>query len=152
INASNQFLQMLNDFGVGVYLAGGETADVGDIVRTIDVGYTAFARMRRDDVIVNDIKAGDVIVGLASYGKASYEKNYNSGMGSNGLTSARHDVLNYDYADMFPESYDDGMPMEVAYMGMQKLTDPIELEGVDEDLDVGKLILSPTRTYLPVLI
>ncbi len=152
INASNQFLQMLNDFGVGVYLAGGETADVGDIVRTIDVGYTAFARMRRDDVIVNDIKAGDVIVGLASYGKASYEENYNSGMGSNGLTSARHDVLNYDYADMFPESYDDGMPMEVAYMGMQKLTDPIELEGVDEDLDVGKLILSPTRTYLPVLI
>ncbi len=152
INAANEFLEMLNDMGVGAYLAGGETADVGDIVRTIDVGYTAFARLRRDQLIVNDIKAGDVIVGMASDGKASYEDHYNGGTGSNGLTSARHDVLNYDYADMFPESYDDGMPMEVAYMGIQKLTDKVTIEGVDEDLDIGKLILSPTRTYLPILI
>ncbi len=152
INAADEFLSMLNDFGVGVYLAGGETADVGDIVRTIDVGYTAFARLKRNELIVNDIKAGDVIVGLASYGQASYENHYNGGTGSNGLTSARHDVLNYDYADMFPESFDDGMPMEVAYMGIQKLTDDVEIEGVDEKMDVGKLILSPTRTYLPVLV
>jgi phosphoribosylformylglycinamidine cyclo-ligase len=152
INSANEFLEMLNDFGVGVHLAGGETADVGDIVRTIDVAYTAFARLKRDELIVNDIKTGDVIVGLASDGQSSYENHYNGGTGSNGLTSARHDILNYDYADMFPDSYDSGMPMDVAYVGMQKLTDKVEIEGVTEDLDIGKLILSPTRTYLPVLI
>ena len=151
INSANDFLEMLRSFGIGVHLAGGETADVGDIVRTIDVGYTAFARLKREELIINDIKDGDVIVGLASYGQASYENHYNGGTGSNGLTSARHDVLTYDYADMFPESFDSGMPLDVAYVGMNKLTDPVEIEGVDEDLDVGKLILSPTRTYLPVL-
>ncbi len=152
INSANEFLEMLNDFGVGVTLAGGETADVGDIVRTIDVGYTAFARLKRDELIINDIQAGDVIVGLSSSGQATYENHYNGGTGSNGLTSARHDVLNYDYADMFPDSFDNGMPMEVAYVGSHKLTDKIEIEGVDEDIDIGKLILSPTRTYLPVLV
>ena len=152
INSANEFLEMLNDFGVGVTLAGGETADVGDIVRTIDVGYTAFARLKRDELIINDIKAGDVIVGLSSSGQATYENHYNGGTGSNGLTSARHDVLNYDYADMFPDSFDNGMPMEVAYVGLQKLTDKVEIEGVNDDLDIGTLILSPTRTYLPVMI
>jgi len=152
INAANEFLEMLNKHGVGVYLAGGETADVGDIVRTIDVGYTAFARLKREDLIINDIKGGDVIVGLASYGQSTYESHYNGGTGSNGLTSARHDLLNYDYADMFPESFDNGMPLDVAYVGLQKLTDKVEIENVNEDIDVGKLILSPTRTYLPVLI
>ncbi len=152
INAANEFLEMLNAFGVGVTLAGGETADVGDIVRTIDVGYTAFARLKRDDLIINNIQAGDVIVGLSSYGQATYENHYNGGTGSNGLTSARHDILNYDYSDMFPDSFDSGMPMEVAYVGSHKLTDKVEIDGIDDDLDIGKLILSPTRTYLPVLV
>ena len=150
INAAGEFLDMLNQYGVTVHLAGGETADVGDIVRTVDVGYTAFARMKRADLIVNDIQDGDVIVGLASYGQASYESHYNGGTGSNGLTSARHDMLLYDYADMFPESFDDGIPREVVYMGVNRLTDKVEIQGVN-DLDIGKLILSPTRTYLPVL-
>ena len=149
INAAHDFLASLADFGIQVTMAGGETADVGDIVRTIDVGYTAFARMKRSDLIVNAIRPGDVIVGLASDGQASYESTYNGGMGSNGLTSARHDVLNYEYAEQYPESYDPNMPEEVLYMGMKKLTDPIQVNG--QPMNIGQLLLSPTRTYMPVL-
>ncbi len=150
INAANDFLEMLRPYGIDVHLAGGETADVGDIVRTIDVGYTAFARMKRADLVVNDIKDGDVIVGLSSSGQASYETTYNGGMGSNGLTSARHDVLNTVYGQKFPDSFDSGMPDEVAYIGSKKLTDTVTIEGFDS-LNVGQLILSPTRTYLPFI-
>ncbi len=150
INAANDFLDMLRPFGVDVHLSGGETADVGDIVRTIDVGYTAFARMKRSELIVNDIKDGDVIVGLSSSGQATYETRYNGGMGSNGLTSARHDVLHNSYGATYPESFDHKMPQEVAYVGSKKLTDPVEIDGV-EGMNVGQLILSPTRTYLPVI-
>lgn len=149
INATAALVEKLRTYGVEVHLAGGETADVGDIVRTIDVGYTAFARMKKSDLIVNDIQAGDVIVGLASYGQATYEDSYNGGMGSNGLTSARHDVLNHQYASQYPDSYDPNTPKEVIYVGSKKLTDTIEING--QKTDVGQLILSPTRTYLPVL-
>jgi phosphoribosylformylglycinamidine cyclo-ligase len=149
ISATSKVQKELGRHGVKLHLAGGETADVGDIVRTIDVGYTAFARLRREDLIVNDIKDGDVIVGLASYGKATYENQYNGGMGSNGLTSARHDVLNHEYAEKYPDSYDGNTPKEVIYVGSKKLTETIEIDG--ENIPIGKLILSPTRTYLPVL-
>jgi len=149
INEAVAFTDMLREHGVNVHLAGGETADVGDIVRTIDVGYTAFARMKRSDVIVNDIKAGDVIVGLASDGQATYESTYNGGMGSNGLTSARHDVFNYDYATQYPDSFDSNTPEEFIYVGLKSLTDPVMVD--DEKIDIGRLVLSPTRTYLPVL-
>jgi phosphoribosylformylglycinamidine cyclo-ligase len=149
ISATTKITSELERHGVRIHLAGGETADVGDIVRTIDVGYTAFARLRREDLIVNDIQAGDVIVGLASYGKATYEREYNGGMGSNGLTSARHDVLSHDYADKYPDSFDSNTPKEVVYIGSRKLTETIEIDG--ENIPIGKLILSPTRTYLPVL-
>lgn len=153
INGANDFLEMLDSHGITVKLAGGETADVGDVVRTLDVGYTTFARMKRDEVITNDIQAGDVIVGLASYGQATYESTYNGGMGSNGLTSARHDVLLNEYAEKYPESFDPNLPKEVVYIGSKKLTEVIPdgvISGVS-GLTVGKLILSPTRTYLPVL-
>lgn len=149
IHGANDFVEQLNQFGMNIKMAGGETADVGDIVRTIDVGYTAFARMRRDQLIVNDIQAGDVIVGLASYGQASYETEYNGGMGSNGLTSARHDVLHHDYMKEFPESFDPSLPEEVVYIGSKRLTDKVEVG--DQQIDVGRLILSPTRTYMPVI-
>lgn len=149
IGATSQIAKELERQGVRIHLAGGETADVGDIVRTIDVGYTAFARMRREDLVINDIQSGDVIVGLASYGKATYENQYNGGMGSNGLTSARHDVLNHDYASEFPDSFDPNTPKEVVYVGSKRLTETIEVDG--ENIPIGKLILSPTRTYLPVL-
>ncbi len=149
INATQDFVSRLEEAGVRVHLAGGETADVGDIVRTIDVGYTAFARMKRSEVIVNDIREGDVVVGLASYGQASYESFYNGGMGSNGLTSARHDVLEHHYAAKYPESYDPNTPEDVIYIGTKKLTDQLTVDG--HQLDVGKLILSPTRTYLPLI-
>jgi len=139
----------LKEYGVNIHLAGGETADVGDVVRTIDVGYTAFARMKKADLLVNNIQAGNVIVGLASYGQATYEDTYNGGMGSNGLTSARHDVLTKEYAKKYPDSYDPNTPEEVIYLGSRKLTDPIIIDGVETD--IGKLILSPTRTYLPVI-
>ena len=139
----------MGTYGINVHSAGGETADVGDVVRTIDVGYTAFARMKKSDLIVNNIQPGNVIVGLASYGQATYEENYNGGMGSNGLTSARHDVLHKSYADKYPDSFDSNTPSEVVYIGSKKLTDEIEIAG--QKLDVGKLILSPTRTYLPVI-
>lgn len=149
IKATTELVDTMKTYGIDIHLAGGETADVGDIVRTIDVGYTAFARMKREDLIVNNMQAGDVIVGLASYGQATYEDSYNGGMGSNGLTSARHDVLDKTYATKYPDSYDANTPDEVVYIGSKKLTDIVEVDG--QKLTVGQLILSPTRTYMPVL-
>ena len=143
------FVEQMRDLGVHIHLAGGETADVGDIVRTIDVGYTAFARMKRSELIVNDIKPGNVIVSLSSSGQASYEDQYNGGMGSNGLTSARHDVFEKAYLSTYPDSSDPNTPEEVKYIGSKKLTDTITIQG--ESIPVGKLVLSPTRTYLPVM-
>ena len=149
IQAAVDFAETMAAHGVGLHLAGGETADVGDVVRSIDVGYTTFARMKRSDLIINDIQAGDVIVGLASYGKANYENEYNGGMGSNGLTSARHDVFSKIYAEKYPDSFDANTPPEVIYTGGKKLTEKINIGG--KDIPIGKLVLSPTRTYLPVL-
>lgn len=149
IKATTEFAEQMAALGVRLHLAGGETADVGDIVRTIDVGYTAFGRLKRKDLIVNNLQAGDVIVGMASYGQATYEDSYNGGMGSNGLTSARHDVLSHDHASKYPDSYDKNTPDEVVYVGSKKLTDKVEIDG--QQIDVGRLILSPTRTFLPVL-
>lgn len=147
INACTDFISKMKEFDINIELAGGETADVGDIVRTIDVGYTTFARLPRKDVVVNDIKKGQVIIGFASYGQAVYEDAYNGGTGSNGLTSARHDVFSKIYAEKYPESYDHHIDQDLIYAGSQKLTDPSPIEGVD----VGKLVLSPTRTYLPLI-
>ena len=148
INGTEEFLQQMRDLGVGIYLTGGETADVGDLVRTIIVDSTVTARMRRADVIDNaHIRPGDVIVGLASFGQASYESTYNGGMGSNGLTSARHDVFSHLYADKFPMSFDHDLPDEVVYCGSKHLTDPTEVPGID----AGKMVLSPTRTYAPII-
>lgn len=149
INAATEIKAELAKHEVDLHLSGGETADVGDIVRTIDVGYTAFARMNRKDLIINDIKAGDVIVGMASYGQSSYESEYNGGMGSNGLTSARHDVLSHDYAAKYRDAYDPNTPEDVIFVGSKKLTDEVEIPG--GKMTVGKLVLSPTRTFLPVL-
>ncbi len=149
INAAVDFCDMLKEYGVNIHLSGGETADVGDIVRTIDVGYTTFARLPKNKLIVNDIKAGDVIVGFASYGQATYENEYNGGMGSNGLTSARHDVFTKEYATKYPNSFDANIPDEVVYTGSKKLLDEIEIEG--QKMTIGKLVLSPTRTYLPLI-
>ncbi|MFQ5445811.1 MAG: AIR synthase related protein [Saprospiraceae bacterium] len=149
IRAVTDFAEKMAEHGVRLHLSGGETADVGDIVRTIDVGYTTFARLRRSEVIVNDIQAGDVVVGLASFGQASYETTYNGGMGSNGLTGARHDVFSHEYAAKFPDSYDPNTPEAVIYTGSKKLTDTINVNG--RKIPAGKLVLSPTRTYLPVL-
>ncbi|MBX2889676.1 MAG: phosphoribosylformylglycinamidine cyclo-ligase [Saprospiraceae bacterium] len=149
IRGTSDFVEKMQRHGVNIHLAGGETADVGDIVRTIDVGFTAFARMRRSEVLLNDIRPGDVIVGLASFGQSVYEDEYNGGMGSNGLTAARHDVLSKMYAEKYPESFDPKLPNEVVYTGNQKLTNPITIN--HHQLTIGKLILSPTRTYLPVL-
>jgi phosphoribosylformylglycinamidine cyclo-ligase len=148
IKATSDFVARMESFGLTIHQAGGETADVGDIVRTIDVGYTAFGRLKRSDLIVNNIQEGDVIVGLASYGKATYEDTYNGGMGSNGLTSARHDVFHKMYRQKFPDSFDPNTPEEVVYVGSKQLTDMITVDG--EDIPAGKLVLSPTRTYLPV--
>ena len=148
INGTDELLAELREMGIGVYATGGETADVGDLVRTIIVDSTVTCRMKRSDVINNaNIKAGDVIVGLASYGKATYEKEYNCGMGSNGLTSARHDVFSKYLAQKYPESYDAAVPEELVYAGGLKLTDSVE----GSPLDAGKLVLSPTRTYAPVV-
>ena len=149
INSTVDFINKMKEYDVDIHSAGGETADVGDIVRTIDVGYTAFARMRRKDLIINDIKAGDVIVGLASYGQSTYEKEYNGGMGSNGLTSARHDIFHKSYSKKYPDTFDSNTPDEVVYIGSKKLTDTIEIDG--QKIPIGKLVLSPTRTFLPVL-
>lgn len=150
IQAAQLFIDRMSSNGVNLILAGGETADVGDIVRTIDVGITAFGRLPKESVISNDIKAGDVIVGLSSYGKAIYEDEYNGGMGSNGLTSARHDVLEKSYLSKYPETYDPSINQDLIYSGSKKLTDSIEIDGYGPTT-VGKLILSPTRTYLPIL-
>jgi len=148
INGTDELLAELRQMGVGVYATGGETADVGDLVRTIIVDSTVTCRMRRADVINNaNIRPGDVIVGLASFGQATYEKEYNGGMGSNGLTSARHDVFAKYLAQKYPESYDAAVPDELVYSGSLKLTDKVE----GSPLDAGKLVLSPTRTYAPVV-
>lgn len=148
INGTEELLADLRNLGVNAYATGGETADVGDLVRTIIVDSTVTCRMKRADVIDNaHIAGGDVIVGMASYGKATYEKEYNGGMGSNGLTSARHDVFAKYLAEKYPETYDNAVPDDLVYSGKLKLTDAVE--GVS--LDAGKLVLSPTRTYAPVI-
>ena len=148
INGTEELLAELREQGIGVYATGGETADVGDLVRTIIVDSTVTCRMRSSDVIDNArIRPGDVIVGLASYGQASYEREYNGGMGSNGLTSARHDVLTHTLAARYPESYDAATPDELVYSGTRELTEPI----AGTPLDAGRLILSPTRTYAPII-
>lgn len=148
INGTEELLEELRGMGVSIYSTGGETADVGDLVRTIIVDSTVTCRMRRSDVIDNaNIKGGDVIVGLASYGQAAYEKEYNGGMGSNGLTSARHDVFKHDLAVKYPESYDAAVPVELVYSGSMGLTDAVD----NAPVNAGKLVLSPTRTYAPVI-
>ncbi|WP_300665186.1 AIR synthase related protein [Fluviicola sp.] len=148
INGTEELLETLRGQGIGIYSTGGETADVGDLVRTIIVDSTVVCRMKRSDVISNHtIQGGDVIVGLASFGQATYEDAYNGGMGSNGLTSARHDVFNKTLAAKYPESFDAAVPAELVYSGSKNLTDSVE--GVP--VDAGKLVLSPTRTYAPVI-
>jgi phosphoribosylformylglycinamidine cyclo-ligase len=149
INGTEEILKMLRAHGLNIISTGGETADLGDLVRTIVVDSTVICRMTRSHVIDNSrIKAGDVIVGFASYGKASYEDEYNGGMGSNGLTSARHDMFSNDYASKYPESYDKNIPADLAYSGKYKVTDTVP--GVETN--IGKLVLSPTRTYAPVIV
>ncbi len=149
IKGTEEVLAMLRKFGMEIQSTGGETADVGDLVRTIIVDSTVTARLKRSDVIDNSqIRSGDVIVGLASFGKAGYEKEYNGGMGSNGLTSARHDVFHKEYASKYPESFDGNIPGDLAYSGKYKVTDTLS----EVPINVGKLVLSPTRTYAPVVI
>jgi len=148
INGTEELIEDLKGFGVTIHSTGGETADVGDLVRTIIVDSTVTARLKRSDVIDNaNIKPGDVIVGLESFGQANYEKAYNGGMGSNGLTSARHDVFHKDLAHKFPESFDASVPEDLVYSGNTKLTDTIK----NSPIDAGKLVLSPTRTYAPII-
>ena len=148
INGTEELIAELKTFGVTIHSTGGETADVGDLVRTIIVDSTVTARMKRSDVIDNaNIRAGDVIVGLASFGQANYEKEYNGGMGSNGLTSARHDVFANYLATQYPESFDASVPNDLVYSGKMKLTDSVE----NAPIDAGKLVLSPTRTYAPII-
>jgi len=147
INGTEEVLQMLRDNGMSIISTGGETADVGDLTRTIIVDSTVTARMKREDVIVNNIQPGDVIVGLASFGQANYETEYNGGMGSNGLTSARHDVFSHHYAQKYPEAYDPHVPEELVFTGKYKLTDAVD----GAPVNAGKLVLSPTRTYAPII-
>jgi phosphoribosylformylglycinamidine cyclo-ligase len=148
INGTEELITELKSYGVTIHSTGGETADVGDIVRTIIVDSTVTARMKRSDVIDNaNIQAGDVIVGLASFGQSSYENSYNGGMGSNGLTSARHDVFDHYLANKYPESFDAAVPKELVYSGKVKLTDAVK----NAPIDAGKLVLSPTRTYAPII-
>jgi phosphoribosylformylglycinamidine cyclo-ligase len=148
INGTEELITELKSYGVTIHSTGGETADVGDIVRTIIVDSTVTARMKRSDVIDNaNIQAGDVIVGLASFGQSSYETGYNGGMGSNGLTSARHDVFDHYLANKYPESFDAAVPNELVYSGKVKLTDAVD----NSPIDAGKLVLSPTRTYAPII-
>lgn len=148
IGGTEEFLKQMRELGVGIYSTGGETADVGDLVRTIIVDSTVTARAKREDIINNDnIKPGNVIVGLASFGKATYEDEYNGGMGSNGLTSARHDVFSKTVGEKYPETFDGSLPKEVVYCGGLNLTDPSTVEGIT----AGKLVLSPTRTYAPII-
>ena len=159
INGTEEVLQNLRDNGIDIRSTGGETADVGDVVRTLIVDSTVICRMKKSDVISNhNIQPGNVIVGLASYGKATYETEYNGGMGSNGLTSARHDVFNKSVAEKYPESYDTNLPKEVTYCGQLNLTDLVAISYTDsngktihEKITAGKLVLSPTRTYAPVV-
>jgi len=151
INGTEEILEELRGYGIGIYSTGGETADVGDLVRTIIVDSTVTCRLKREDVISNHgIKAGNVIVGLASYGQATYEKEYNGGMGSNGLTSARHDVFNKSIAQQFNESFDPAVPEILVFSGSKNLTDLIDI-GNGQTITAGKLVLSPTRTYAPVI-
>ncbi len=148
IRGTEDFLGEMRGMGIGMWSTGGETADVGDLVRSIIVDSTVCCRMKRNEVIDNaNIRPGDVIVGLASFGQATYEREYNSGMGSNGLTSARHDLLSNHYARIFPESFDDNIPQNLVYSGTRRLTEASEIPGVT----IGKMILSPTRTYAPVV-
>lgn len=148
IGGTEEFLKQMRELGVGIYSTGGETADVGDLVRTIIVDSTVTARAKREDIISNhNIKPGNVIVGLASFGKATYEEEYNGGMGSNGLTSARHDVFSKTVGEKYPETYDNSLPKEVVYCGGLNLTDP----STKEEITAGKLVLSPTRTYAPII-
>ncbi|MDP4595565.1 MAG: AIR synthase-related protein [Crocinitomicaceae bacterium] len=148
INGTEELLEELRGYGIDIYSTGGETADVGDLVRTIIVDSTVVCRMPRTQVISNDgIRPGDVIVGLASFGQATYEQQYNGGMGSNGLTSARHDVFHHSLANDFPETYDNSLPKDLVYSGSKRLTDPVE----GSPLDAGQLVLSATRTYAPVI-
>ncbi|MBQ9559585.1 MAG: phosphoribosylformylglycinamidine cyclo-ligase [Bacteroidaceae bacterium] len=148
INGTDELMQQMRQWGIGIYGTGGETADVGDLVRTIIVDSTVTCRMKRADVIDNaNIRPGDVIVGLASYGQATYETTYNGGMGSNGLTSARHDVFSKYLAEKYPESYDKAVPEDLVYSGSYRLTDKVE----GSPIDAGRLVLSPTRTYAPVV-
>lgn len=150
INGTQEFFDTMKGFGVNVHFMGGETADVGDVVRTIAVNGTMTARWPKEKVITNEkIKAGDVIVGLAGFGQANYESSYNSGLASNGLTSARHDVLNKSYGERFKESYDTTLSDEVVYIGPHKMTDEIEIGS--QKSEIGKLLLSPTRTFAPVM-
>jgi phosphoribosylformylglycinamidine cyclo-ligase len=151
INGTEEILAQLRDLGIGIWSTGGETADVGDLVRTIIVDSTVTARMKRSDVIANDaIRPGDVIVGLASFGQATYETEYNGGMGSNGLTSARHDVFTHAMAAKYPESYNQEVPANLVYSGKIGLTDPVNI-GNGLSVAAGKLVLSPTRTYAPII-
>lgn len=148
INGTEEILQQFRDWGIEIYLTGGETADIGDLVRTIVVDASVACRIKREDIITNDkISHGDVIVGLSSFGKSTYETAYNSGIGSNGLTAARHDIFTKDIANKYPESYDQNTNRKFVYSGKYQLTDKSEIP----DMDVGKLLLSPTRTYAPII-
>lgn len=148
INGTEEVLQMLRDNGINIISTGGETADLGDLVRTVVVDSTVTSRMKREDVITNEkIQPGDVIVGMASYGQSTYETEYNGGMGSNGLTSARHDVFHKEYAQKYPEAFDPQVPLDLVFSGNYKLTDSVE----GSPVDAGKLVLSPTRTYAPII-
>ncbi len=147
INGTNEFIDEMADHGVNIIQTGGETADVGDLVRSIIVDSTVTARTKRDNIIENNIKPGNVIVGLASYGQANYETAYNAGMGSNGLTSARHDIFNKIYRDKYPESFDPEVDADLIYSGSYKITDTVS----DMPVDMGKAVLSPTRTYAPII-
>ena len=150
IDGSSEFFAKMNEFGIRIHYLGGETADVGDVVRTIAVNGTMTARWPKNKLITNDnIASGNVIVGLASFGQSTYETAYNSGIGSNGLTSARHDMLSSFYSKQFPESFDPNLPEQVVYIGKHRLTDKIELPSVD--VNAGKLVMSPTRTFAPVI-
>ena len=150
VDANQAFCERMKQYGIDLLLAGGETADVGDIVRSIDIGITAYGRMRRDEVLVIDPQPGDLIVGFASYGRAEYESEYNSGIGSNGLTGARHDLLQNDYAGQYPETFDPNTEAAYVYTGPHRLQDELDIPGHGR-IAIGKLMLSPTRTFLPLL-
>jgi phosphoribosylformylglycinamidine cyclo-ligase len=152
IESTQHFFDLMRSYGVHIHYLGGETADIGDVVRTVAVNGTMTARWPKEGIITNEkIKAGDVIVGFASYGSCTYDEQYNSGIGSNGLTSARHDALTNHYAGSFPESYDTGLSPQVTYIGSKRLTDTLSIPETGQTIEVGKLLLSPTRTYAPLL-